>query len=320
MLDEATTSPCPEPPVDTLPEGIPALEAAASVPYTPGAEILLITGTSGAGKSQAAAVLEDLDWYVVDNLPVDLLEAFVGLMTHSTGGIRKLAAVIDARGREFIASLDRVLDDLRAIGIEYHILFLDASDEVLVRRYESNRRPHPLQADGTLLDGLRRERALLTRVRERADTIIDTSELNIHDLSKRVRESVGGSASAGLRLNVLSFGFKYGLPLDADHVVDVRFLKNPYWVSELRHLTGKDHPVRDFVLDLPGAELFVERYVEALEPVLAGYRVEEKSYATIAVGCTGGKHRSVAMSEAIAAALRARGQSVVVSHRDLGRE
>jgi len=182
------------------------------------------------------------------------------------------------------------------------------------------RRPHPLQGDGRLLDGITEERQLLAHLRRRADVLIDTTDLSVHDLARKVREVVAGESDRPLRLTVVSFGFKYGLPLDADHVVDVRFLTNPYWVSELRHLTGTDEPVRDYVLGQRGATEFADRYVDALAPVLDGYIDELKPFVTIAVGCTGGKHRSVAMAEAIAQRLRDRGQSVRTLHRDLGRE
>jgi UPF0042 nucleotide-binding protein len=197
---------------------------------------------------------------------------------------------------------------------------MDASDEVLVRRFETVRRPHPLQAGRRILDGIADEREMLRGVRDRADVVIDTTELNVHDLAHEVTLAVAGGAEQDMRITVLSFGFKYGLPMDADHVADVRFLANPYWITELRHLTGRDVPVREYVLGLPGARLFVERYVDALEPVLAGYQHEDKRYATIAIGCTGGKHRSVAIAEAVAEQLRSRGARVVVTHRDLGRE
>jgi len=311
-----------EPDPITVPRGIPALEAAAPAPRLSSAQVLIITGMSGAGRTRAAAVLEDLDWYVVDNLPAQMLTPLVGMMSRGApgGGVQRLAAVVDARGREFFVDLAQVLATLRESGIDYRILFLDASDEVLVRRYEQVRRPHPLQGRGRVLDGIAAERALLADLRERADVLIDTSDLNVHDLAREVRKAVSGTADDVLRINIVSFGFKYGIPLDADHVVDVRFLANPYWVTELRHLTGRDVPVRDYVLGLPGARLFVERYVSALEPVLAGYLKEEKRYVTIAVGCTGGKHRSVAISDAIAGELRAVGQQVTVAARDLGKE
>jgi RNase adapter protein RapZ len=309
-----------EPPPTTVPTGIPALEAATPAPRTELPELLLITGMSGAGRTRAGAVLEDLGWYVVDNLPAQLLPQLVGMMTRGPGGVQRLAAVVDVRGREFFADLAGVVDTLQSAGVAHRTLFLDASDQVLVQRFETVRRPHPLQGDGRILDGIAQERALLSSIRERADVVIDTTELNVHELARVVRQAVTGGDEEALRINVLSFGFKYGLPLDADHVVDVRFLANPYWVTELRHLTGRDEPVRDYVLGLDGARTFVERYADMLEPVLAGYVHEDKRYVTLAVGCTGGKHRSVALSEALAGLLRDRGHRVVVSHRDLGRE
>lgn len=309
-----------EPPVSTVPRGIPALEAVTPSPRDVYPELMVVTGMSGAGKTRAAAVLEDLGWYVVDNLPPRLLSQLAGMLTRGPEGVHRLAAVVDVRSREFFGDLVEVLDALRASGIDYRILFLDASDPVLVQRFEAVRRPHPLQGHGRILDGIAEERALVALVRERADIVIDTSELNVHDLARVVREQVQGGEETDLRLTVVSFGFKYGLPLDADHLVDVRFLSNPYWITELRHLTGRDEPVRDYVLGLPGARVFVERYADALEPVLAGYLTEDKRYATLAVGCTGGKHRSVAISEALAGVLRERGHRVVVTHRDLGRE
>lgn len=311
-----------EPSPITVPTGIPALEAAAEAPVLEQPEVLVITGMSGAGRTRAAAVLEDLGWYVVDNLPAQMLTHLVGMLTSGPvgTGARRLAAVIDVRGREYFAALTGVLDDLARTGVEARVLFLDASDEVLVRRFEQVRRPHPLQGDGRILDGIAEERAMLSDLRERADSVIDTSELNVHDLARVVRAGIAGAGEDVLHVSVLSFGFKYGIPLDADHVVDVRFLANPYWITELRHLSGRDAPVRDYVLGLPGAVTFVDRYVDALEPVLAGYLHEEKRYATIAVGCTGGKHRSVAISEAIGARLRERGHRVQVTARDLGKE
>ncbi|QZN87254.1 RNase adapter RapZ [Cellulomonas sp. C5510] len=307
----------------TVPSGIPAIEAAAEAPRVRQPHLLIITGMSGAGRTRAGAVLEDMGWYVVDNLPAQMLTHLVGMLTHGgpPSADLRLAAVVDVRGREFFADLLAVLAQLRESGVDYRILFLDASDEVLVRRYEQVRRPHPLQGDGRILDGIAAERTLLSDIRERADVLIDSSETNVHELGRIVRSAVtSGEQDDVLRINVVSFGFKYGIPLDADHVVDVRFLANPYWITELRHLSGRDAPVRDYVLGLPGAREFVDRYVDALEPVLAGYLAEEKRYVTVAVGCTGGKHRSVAISEAIAERLRARGQRVTVAARDLGKE
>ena len=324
MTEETSARPpgeVPEGPPEDLPTHVPELEATTSRPAVGAVpELLVVTGMSGAGRTRAAAVLEDLSWYVVDNLPAQLLTQLAGMLSTGPGGVHRLAAVVDVRGRELSGDLVGVLDALREARLAYRVLFLDASDAVLVQRFEAVRRPHPLQGDGTILDGIHEERGLLAGIRERADVVIDTSELNVHDLAREVRQSFAGGAADDLRINVLSFGFKYGLPLDADHVVDMRFLANPYWVGELRHLTGRDEPVRDYVLGLPGARTFIERYVDALEPVITGYAEEEKRYATIAVGCTGGKHRSVALAEALAGALRERGHRVVVSHRDLGRE
>ena len=309
-----------EPPPTTVPSGVPALEAATPSPRGTNPELLVVTGMSGAGRSRAAAVLEDLGWYVVDNLPAQLLPQLVGMLSAGPGGVHRLAAVVDVRGRRLSADLVDVLDSLREAGLDFRVLFVDASDEVLVRRFETVRRPHPLQDGRRILDGIADERVMLDGVRRRADVLIDTTELNVHDLAREVRAVVAPGADDEMRITLVSFGFKYGLPLDADHVTDVRFLANPYWITELRHLTGRDGPVRDYVLGLPGAELFVERYLALLEPVLAGYENEDKRYATLAIGCTGGKHRSVAISVAIAAALRAQGRRVVVTHRDLGRE
>ena len=308
-----------EPPATTVPTGIPSLEVVSRARRRELPELLVVTGMSGAGRTKAAAVLEDLDWYVVDNLPAQLLTQLAGMLSTGPGGVHRLAAVVDVRGREFFADLVNVIDSLQEAGIAHRILFLDASDAVLVQRFEAVRRPHPLQGDGRILDGIAEERALLAEVKSRADVVVDTSDLTVHDLAREVRAAVSGDED-GLRVHVVSFGFKYGLPLDADHVVDVRFLANPYWISELRHLTGRDEPVRDYVLGLPGARDFIARYADALEPVLAGYLNEDKRYVTIAVGCTGGKHRSVALGEAVAAELRERGHRVAVTHRDLGRE
>jgi UPF0042 nucleotide-binding protein len=308
-----------EPSPTTAPDGIAAVEAAMHAPELSEPQVLVITGMSGAGRSRAAAVLEDLDWYVVDNLPPMMLVPLVDLMAKGSS-IERVAVVVDVRGREFFSELDKVLAHMTEAGVAYRILFLDATDEALVRRFEQVRRPHPLQGDGRILDGIAAERSLVATLAERADLRIDTSDLSVHALAREIRAWLAHDSTEVLRINVISFGFKYGIPLDADHVVDVRFLANPYWITELRHLTGRDQPVRDYVLARPGAVEFVDRYVDALEPVLAGYLNEEKRYVTIAVGCTGGKHRSVAISDAIAERLRATGQLVSVSARDLGRE
>jgi UPF0042 nucleotide-binding protein len=303
----------------TVPEGIPVLDEATPVPQGERPELLIISGMSGAGRSRAAAALEDLSWYVVDNLPPRLLGALAGMLTPGAG-VRRLAAVVDVRSGAFFSELVAVLEELRQSGVDYRIMFLDADDAELVRRYESVRRPHPLQGDGRLLEGITAERTMLRDLRSRADVLIDTTSLSVHDLARRVREEVGTSILRQVRLSIMSFGFKHGLPLDADHVVDVRFLANPYWVSELRHLTGKDSRVSEYVLGQPDAETFVESYVNTLNPVISRYLDELKPFVTIGVGCTGGKHRSVAITERMAELFRERGQQVRTIHRDVGRD
>jgi RNase adapter protein RapZ len=291
------------------------VEADASTP-----EVLIITGMSGAGRSTAADVLEDLGWYVVDNLPPQMLAPLAGLAAKAAGQVPRLAVVVDVRGRSFFTDLTESLSGLRQRGVHMRVLFLEASEEALVRRFESVRRPHPLQMDGRILDGIARERELLGDLRGTADVVIDSSNLNVHQLSAKVTETFGGNHQEKLRVTVMSFGFKYGLPVDADHVVDVRFLPNPHWIPELRPLTGRDESVSSYVLGQPGAGEFLERYVAALEPVMAGYGRENRHYVTVAVGCTGGKHRSVALTEEITRRLEESGIRAHAVHRDLGRE
>lgn len=283
-------------------------------------ELLVITGMSGAGRSTAAHVMEDLGWYVVDNLPPLLMASLAQLTGRASPAVARLAVVVDVRGRSFFSDLQRALDAPELRDTSTRLLFLDATDETLVRRFESVRRPHPLQGDGTVLDGIRRERTLLANLRGTADTVLDTSRLNVHELSMKIREAFGEQGGPSMRLTLMSFGFKYGLPLDADHVADVRFLPNPYWVPELKPLTGQDAAVSRYVLSQEGAEDFLVRYASALQPVLAGYVRENKRYATIAIGCTGGKHRSVALVEELAGRLRSAAVAVNTLHRDLGQE
>ena len=304
----------------TVPAGIPLLDEMARLPKASEPELIIISGRSGAGRTRASMALEDLDWYVVDNLPPTLLPALAGMMTVDGSGVHRLGAVVDVRSREFFHDLEDVLAKLNEDAVTYRIIFLEADEATLVRRYESNRRPHPLQGDGRILDGIRKEKQMLAPLRARADEIIDTSKMSVHDLTRHMRDIVAGEADTQLKLTVMSFGFKYGLPLDADHVLDVRFLANPYWVSELRHLTGRDEPVAKYVLEQPGARDFAINYAKLLAPMIRGYVNELKPFTTIAVGCTGGKHRSVAMTELIAATLRDEGFPVRVLHRDLGRE
>jgi UPF0042 nucleotide-binding protein len=283
-------------------------------------EMLIVTGMSGAGRSTVANALEDLGWYVVDNLPPQMLRPLVELVERAGASLPRIAAVVDVRGRDFFEELQDIIHALRT-GVSVRVVFLDAADAALVRRFESVRRPHPLQADGTILDGITAERVRLAAVREMSDFLIDTSDLNIHQLANRVTEAFAETDAAGLRLTVVSFGFKYGLPPDADLVADARFLPNPFWVPELRPLTGTDEAVSEYVLGQNGAREFLDAYAAALAPVVAGYQRENKRHATVAIGCTGGKHRSVALVRELAKRLAAMpGVAVAVKDRDLGRE
>lgn len=284
-------------------------------------ELLLVTGMSGAGRSTVGNALEDLGWYVVDNLPPQMLEPIADLLTLAKSPIPRLAVIIDVRGGEFFAALSDYTADLRARNVNLRVLYLEANDAALVKRFEQVRRPHPLQGNGTILDGINDERARLLAVRGQADVLIDTSDLNIHQLSTRIADGFSLVQSGKLTVTVMSFGFKYGLPADADMVADMRFLPNPFWNEDLRPFTGKDQQVADFVLSQPNAQQFLPNYIATLAPVLAGYVAENKRYATIAVGCTGGKHRSVAMAIKLAEALGADPElRVHVKHRDLGKE
>nr|WP_268234600.1 RNase adapter RapZ [Microbacterium faecale] len=283
-------------------------------------ELLIVTGMSGAGRTTVANALEDHGWYVVDNLPPQMLRPLLELAGRVDGQLPRVAAVVDVRGGEMFAELQSIVHQLRELG-NLRIIFLDASDDVLVRRFEQVRRPHPLQGDGTILDGIREERRLVQSIRERSDVTIDTSTLNVHQLASRVSGLFDEDGAPRHRTTILSFGFKYGLPVDADLVADMRFLPNPFWDEQLRGLTGEDDAVSAFVLAQEGAEEFLDAYVAAVRPILAGYQRENKTHSTIAVGCTGGKHRSVAMARALGERLAADPDlQVRVRHRDLGRE
>jgi len=297
-------------------------EAMSLTPVKPTeSELLVVTGMSGAGRSTAANALEDHGWYVVENLPPQMLTTLTELVARTPQSIPKLAVVIDVRGKELFNDIKASLDALRSAGVHHRVLFLDADDDVLVRRFEQGRRPHPLQGDGRILDGIAAEREVLKELKHSSDVVIDTTKLNVHALATAVTELFSDAGPIVLRLNVMSFGFKYGLPVDANFVADVRFIPNPHWVPILRPQTGLDAPVRDYVLGALGAGDFIDRYVGALVPVLDGYRRENKHYATIAVGCTGGKHRSVAVTEEMAQRLaQLPGVQVSAHHRDLGRE
>ncbi|MCT2088651.1 MULTISPECIES: RNase adapter RapZ [Micrococcus] len=287
----------------------------------PRSEVLIVTGMSGAGRTTAAHALEDHGWYVVENIPPQLFGTLADLVARSPEAIPKLALVIDVRSRKLFEHIQEALTQFRTNGVEYRVLFLDAADELLVRRFESGRRPHPLQGSGRIPDGIAAERILLKELKDRADLVLDTTEMNVHALATTVTELFTEDGPIVLRLNVMSFGFKYGLPQDANFVADVRFIPNPHWVPELRPHTGLDEEVAAYVFGQDGTEEFVSSFHDMLQPVLEGYRRENKHYATIAVGCTGGKHRSVAVSAELARRL---GQlprvTVNLQHRDMGRE
>ena len=283
-------------------------------------ELLIVTGMSGAGRSTVGNALEDQGWYVIDNLPPQLLGPISDLFSLSKATLPRIAVIIDVRGGEFFNELQTYLTQLRSRKIQVRLLFLEANDQSLVKRFESVRRPHPLQGSGTVLDGIANERRELLSLRESADIVFDTSESNVHQLTNRVAEAFSSNSKA-LKVNVMSFGFKYGLPADADLVADARFIPNPHWKDELRAKTGNDSEVSEYVLAQPGVADFVSNYVAALKSVLAGYRTENKRFATIAIGCTGGKHRSVAVTNRIAELLAEDPDvTIAVSHRDLGRE
>ena len=285
------------------------------------AELLVVTGMSGAGRSTAANALEDHGWYVIENLPPQMLGTLAELVSRMPAALPKLAVVVDVRGKALFADIRESLNALSAAGVSYRVLFLDASDDTLVRRFEQGRRPHPLQAGGRILDGIAAERHLLAEMKSQAEMVLDTSGMNVHELASAVTELFSETGPVVLSLTVMSFGFKYGLPVDDNYVADVRFIPNPHWIPALRPLTGQDAAVSDFVLKDNGAADFVDRFVYALEPVLAGYRRENKHYATIAIGCTGGKHRSVAVAIELAKRLSQLPRvTTSIRHRDLGRE
>jgi UPF0042 nucleotide-binding protein len=282
-------------------------------------ELVVVTGMTGAGRSTAAKELEDLGYYVVDNLPPSLLPDVVKLVDDGFSAAQRIAVVVDVRSGSFFHTLHANLAQ-GATGRRTTLVFLDAADDVLVRRQEAARRPHPLQGNGRLLDGLQRERQVLGDLRSDADLVIDTTALNVHQLTDAIGEAFGSPETMRLSVNVISFGFKYGIPVDADFVADMRFLPNPFWVPELRASTGQDGLVSDYVRAQPGAEDFLDAYVPVLTGVAEGYLREGKRFMRVALGCTGGKHRSVAMSEEIGRRLVAHGLEVRVTHRDLGRE
>jgi len=288
-------------------------------PTPQGGELVVVTGMTGAGRSTVAKELEDLGYFVVDNLPPSLLPDVVRLVDAHRGPGQPIAVVVDVRSGAFFEELRANLAQ-KATGRRSTLVFVEADDNILVRRQDAARRPHPLQGSGRLLDGLMREREVLRPLRGQADIIIDTSNLNVHQLTARVSERFGTPQVLSLKVTVVSFGFKYGIPVDADFMADMRFLPNPYWVPELREFSGRDHAVADYVVGLPDAQAFLDAYVPVLQTISSGYLREGKRYLTVAIGCTGGKHRSVAMTEALSDRLRNLGFDVLTSHRDLGRE
>ena len=285
-------------------------------------EVLILTGMSGAGRSTVAHALEDLGWYVVDNLPPTLLSDLIKQGVQSE--IKSLAVVVDVRGGKFFDELASSLSELKKSGANFRVAFLDASDQALVQRFESTRRPHPLQGKGRIVDGIAAEREKLQELLAQADVVIDTSNLNVHQLEKRTTEIFAQGLTQSVRVNVLSFGYKYGIPVDADLVLDCRFIPNPHWIPELRPLTGLDDKVKDNVLSNSGVSQFVQSYVSVINQMLPGYLREGKKYLTVAIGCTGGRHRSVSVAREIAAQLDGERDGFSVSarasHRDVGRE
>ncbi len=286
-------------------------------------EVVVITGMSGAGRSTVAHSMEDAGWYVIDNLPPQLLGALLELTEQTSDSV---AVVIDVRGRQFFDQLNRALAELAERGVIRKIVFVDAADEVLIRRFESSRRPHPLQGNDRILDGIERERTKLHDLRAGADLVVDTSQLNIHQLERKINELFQSGSLASLKVNLLSFGYKFGIPADADLVMDCRFIPNPHWQPELRPKNGLDSDVSKAVLSAAEVPEFLYRYVAMFESIARGYLHEGKKFITLAIGCTGGKHRSVAIAEELAKRLN--GMTVAKDgevsahaiHRDLGRE
>jgi UPF0042 nucleotide-binding protein len=282
-------------------------------------ELIVVTGMTGAGRSTAAKELEDLGYFVVDNLPPTLVQDVARMVEETHGPEQSIAVVVDVRSGSFFESLREVLAK-GFTGRRTTLLYLEADDDVLVRRQEAARRPHPLQAGGRLLDGLARERKVLADLRGDADLVIDTSNLNVHQLTNKIARSFGTTERLALKITLVSFGFKYGIPVDADYVADMRFLPNPHWVPELRPRTGRDEGVADYVKSQDGAQEFLDRFVPLVVDVGKGYLREGKRFMTVAIGCTGGKHRSVAMAEEVATRLLGYGLDARATHRDLGRE
>lgn len=289
--------------------------AKAPAPFT------IITGLSGAGRSEVAKALEDLGYFVIDNLPPALIEKMAELVQSPGSKVKHVALVVDARGGEFFPELEKSLHELKARGIDYRIVFLEASDQALVRRFEATRRRHPLTESDSVIEGIFQERQIMRKLRDVADVIVDTTSLNVHELRDKVKSLFAdASPRKGIAVNVISFGYKHGIPLDAEIVLDCRFLPNPHWVDDLRPLNGTNKRVRGYVLNAEGAPEFLGTVRNMLDVSLPGYVKEGRHYLTIAVGCTGGKHRSVVIGDEIARYLQEKGFASTVVHRDLEKE
>ncbi|HHY47579.1 MAG TPA: RNase adapter RapZ [Firmicutes bacterium] len=280
--------------------------------------LIIITGLSGAGKSEAMHAFEDLGFFCIDNLPANLIPKFAELYSQSGGKVARAVLVVDIRSRGFFDSLLEALDALEEMGLDYEILFLEASDEVLVRRFKETRRRHPLASEGSILEGIKAERRRLDQVRGRASRIIDTSTLTARQLKEKIQNIYGGEHQKGrISIAIISFGFKYGLPMDADLVFDCRFLPNPHYVDALRPLTGQDERVREYVLKSPLTRRFQQKLHDFVTFLLPHYLEEGKAQLVIGIGCTGGRHRSVTLADELAAFLRGKGYNVSVEHRDI---
>ena len=283
-------------------------------------DVTVITGLSGAGRSEAAKALEDFGWFVIDNLPPTLIRRFLTLALAPGNDIQRVALVIDARGGTFFNEAVEELEKVRRDVSNYRLVFLEASDDSLVRRFDASRRRHPLATDDPVAVGIQRERELMSRFRDGADLIIDTSDISVRELRAKIAAYFEGAGPSDvLKTTVISFGYKFGLPLDADIVLDVRFLPNPHWVPGLRELTGLNEPVKEYVLQQDPTTDFLDRTRDLFAVLLPGYQSEGRHYLTIAIGCTGGRHRSVALSEEIATFIKEKGFAVKVIHRDVER-